>query len=833
MAVPAAVVENIRNKETVVFLGAGFSMAAGFPSSVSVAAMLAAKLREDRKAVDDPTASQLDRVSEVFELTYGRPRLLTEVERFLKGAPDDDISPSHRLLASLIKHGFVRTVVTTNYDSLVEQACERLGVTINVVVDGSQLSAAAGDGAVMYKIHGDFSHPELVALTPADLQGWNYREELRPMVTQLQALFEKSAVLFLGYSLSDFNILALLLGHGMSKKAAPRHKRFASVHPKKDQESAAARLSQYGVDTFDGSDVEASLREILFRLPIKLSVVHLVFNYPGYYSDQSARYGGIETFIDYLRTTGGFDYSEVSVYSTQMLSFNPDYLGQTSYPAYPGSFFYFRAAARSGVSDIAAGGRIRRQPVRGGNVKTLQYADPKTADVVHVHFLPFASMTERSGIPTLCTSHSLLSVDLGFSKGLFDGHVKDHNTHEVRATYEAEREAAASVRFVTVVSSSHEQEVKRLGARSVQRLDAPFDPRRFKVEGDSRRAKERAGLKDRFTITYVGRPDRRKGIEVLVGACEKILPDIADFQLLLVGYGLTREPGVLGVSSKYYMVGLSGGRYLIDVAALERRDVGIVLRQSRDSFDAGVFYSASDIVVVPSLYEPMGYVVLEAMSCGRPVVASRTGGIAEVIRDGHNGLLFEPGDADELAAKLRDLHRDPERARQLGLQAREDMERRKPVAQIVKDWEDLYRQAAFAFGGSLYPSPDLMALIRQKCDSASPPPQTLSAYDVAMIGNRIAEQVMAVESEADKLPEGIPVDSALLRAIATELRRSLQRRGLATDFSITTLQDIMTDLSLAALNRERENPRIFLTAEDTRQKLKTDWFRRLVSGCSQ
>jgi starch synthase len=81
----------------------------------------------------------------------------------------------------------------------------------------------------------------------------------------------------------------------------------------------------------------------------------------------------------------------------------------------------------------------------------------------------------------------------------------------------------------------------------------------------------------------------------------------------------------------------------------------------------------------PSVYEPFGIVILEAMACEAPVVATATGGIPDVVEDGVTGLLvpFEPNTdrtapvdpdrfADDLAGRVNELLGDPERAREMG-----------------------------------------------------------------------------------------------------------------------------------------------------------------------
>lgn len=78
------------------------------------------------------------------------------------------------------------------------------------------------------------------------------------------------------------------------------------------------------------------------------------------------------------------------------------------------------------------------------------------------------------------------------------------------------------------------------------------------------------------------------------------------------------------------------------------------------------WYAACDLVVMPSRAEAAAVVALEAMALNKPVVASRVGGIPEVVIDGETGVLVEPDNPYELATAIRDLIVDPERARKLG-----------------------------------------------------------------------------------------------------------------------------------------------------------------------
>jgi glycosyltransferase involved in cell wall biosynthesis len=82
----------------------------------------------------------------------------------------------------------------------------------------------------------------------------------------------------------------------------------------------------------------------------------------------------------------------------------------------------------------------------------------------------------------------------------------------------------------------------------------------------------------------------------------------------------------------------------------------------------GVLASA-DLLVLPSLYEELGTVLIEAMQAGLPAVASRVGGIPELVQDQVTGLLVEPGDAAGLAAAIDRILADRELAGRLGANA--------------------------------------------------------------------------------------------------------------------------------------------------------------------
>jgi glycosyltransferase involved in cell wall biosynthesis len=100
---------------------------------------------------------------------------------------------------------------------------------------------------------------------------------------------------------------------------------------------------------------------------------------------------------------------------------------------------------------------------------------------------------------------------------------------------------------------------------------------------------------------------------------------------------------------------------------------------------------ALDIAVLPSRGEAFGLAMIEAMANGRVFVGSRSGAIPEVVEHGRNGLLFEPGDPEDLARALIELLHDPAKRSRMGTEARKTFEERFTLDREIQETEELYR----------------------------------------------------------------------------------------------------------------------------------------------
>jgi glycosyltransferase involved in cell wall biosynthesis len=109
--------------------------------------------------------------------------------------------------------------------------------------------------------------------------------------------------------------------------------------------------------------------------------------------------------------------------------------------------------------------------------------------------------------------------------------------------------------------------------------------------------------------------------------------------------------------------------------------------------DAGSCYRCADALVMPSRFEGMPLVLLEAMSAGLPIVATAVGGIAEATRQGEMAVLVPPGDPQKLCRAVREMDAAPGRAKELGTRASDWAEQAFGEDHMVETYESLYRRA--------------------------------------------------------------------------------------------------------------------------------------------
>lgn len=137
---------------------------------------------------------------------------------------------------------------------------------------------------------------------------------------------------------------------------------------------------------------------------------------------------------------------------------------------------------------------------------------------------------------------------------------------------------------------------------------------------------------------------------------------------------------------------------LLDTLRHEAGALGVADRVRFHGFQRNIldWIAHLDALLMPSLHEGLPYTLLEAMSLGIPTIASRVGGLAEVLRHNETGLLVEVGDAAGLAEALARLACDPQVGRRLGEAAAREQRARYTLTRMVDDYLEVYREAAAA-----------------------------------------------------------------------------------------------------------------------------------------
>jgi D-inositol-3-phosphate glycosyltransferase len=166
-------------------------------------------------------------------------------------------------------------------------------------------------------------------------------------------------------------------------------------------------------------------------------------------------------------------------------------------------------------------------------------------------------------------------------------------------------------------------------------------------------------------LLFVGRIEPLKGVDTLFEAISRLKAQgfLANAPICVAVIG--GEPDASPQDMSAEMERLQALRTSLGIGEI----VTFLGRRDQDTLQ--YYYASSEFVVVPSHYESFGLVALEAMACGRPVVASETGGLAFLVRDGETGFHVPADDPDALGDRIRQLLEDELLRARLGRQAAE------------------------------------------------------------------------------------------------------------------------------------------------------------------
>lgn len=319
------------------------------------------------------------------------------------------------------------------------------------------------------------------------------------------------------------------------------------------------------------------------------------------------------------------------------------------------------------------------------NLKKYIEKEELNYDLIHSHYwdggLVGTWMAHDFKIPQVHTSHSL-----GVIK-----RVTATNKHDLdyNQRIEDERNIFSKCSAIIAESTQEKRDLHELyGVKedSIYRIFAGVDVNWFYPRGSREEAKRKLGFEDEVLILSLGRLDSRKGFDLLV----KGIPEIIS-SLKSLGKKINI---IISAGSKD-----AEGNLLLNRSERKEYDKLMKLRSTlglEDYFEiipridyelVPLWYTAADIFVVPSRYETFGLVIVEAMACGTPVVATNVGGPPDIITDGQEGYTVNPENGKSYALRIRDVIKCPETHQMMS-------ERAKSTAIEKFSWPAITKQVA-------------------------------------------------------------------------------------------------------------------------------------------
>ena len=300
-----------------------------------------------------------------------------------------------------------------------------------------------------------------------------------------------------------------------------------------------------------------------------------------------------------------------------------------------------------------------------------------SAQLLHSHTW-YANLAGHLGamlydIPHVMTMHSLEALRPWKAEQLGGGYT---------VSSWCERVAAASAAAVVAVSDGMRADIMaaypEIPAERIRVIRNGIDTAEYRPDPNTD-VLERYGIDlARPYVIFVGRITRQKGVPVLLRAASGLIPEAQ--LVLLAGAADTQEQ-------------LAEVTELVDGLRATRSGV-FWIPEMLPKHDVIQLLTHATVFAIPSIYEPLGIVNLEAMACGTAVVGSRTGGIPEVVADGETGLLVPAGEPEPLAAALNTLLSDPDRAAAMGQAGRKRAVAEFGWPAIAAQTADLYAELA-------------------------------------------------------------------------------------------------------------------------------------------
>ncbi len=304
-------------------------------------------------------------------------------------------------------------------------------------------------------------------------------------------------------------------------------------------------------------------------------------------------------------------------------------------------------------------------------------------DIIHSHYwlsgIAAASLSEAwGGTPIVHMFHTLGEMKNRIARSEAEREGEYRINGEKQVLRRANRIVVATLAELTQLRFLYKATAKKLVVIPPGVDVSHFYP----IPADE--AKMYVGLKaDDRMVLFVGRIEPLKGVDTLIEAMSCLQwKEERPVHLAIIGGDPAASPEEMSAE-------MARLQKLCDDLAVGQT---VVFLGKRDQDKLSYYYSAAELVVMPSHYESFGMVALEAMACGTPVIASEVGGLAYLVRDGETGFTIPDGEPDALCEKISWLLNDSklhETMSQRAVEYAQDYAWEKIAKQIVGVYESL------------------------------------------------------------------------------------------------------------------------------------------------
>jgi glycosyltransferase involved in cell wall biosynthesis len=305
-------------------------------------------------------------------------------------------------------------------------------------------------------------------------------------------------------------------------------------------------------------------------------------------------------------------------------------------------------------------------------------------DIIHANLplVPSFAIPKESARALVCTVHSTWKGEAMVTK---QDNPKNLNPNEkmmlrlnfMLRSYEKKlMDRSDALIAVSKYTVNELTELYGIGEDKIQVIYNGVDINKFKPRTNKTELRREFGLEERHRIVlFVGRLYHRKGLEILLHSIPHVLQEFNYVKFVISGTGFKEKEESLRELAKK----LDIEEYVTFLGYVPDEKLPFL-------------YAASDVFVLPAIYENFPFAILEAQATGLPVISTKVGGISEFLTDNENGFLIEPGDSTQLTQKVLNLLQNPKLAKEMGEFGRKLIEEKLSWRLITGQVIDLYRQ---------------------------------------------------------------------------------------------------------------------------------------------